>query len=401
MSKQEKLILYTLAAVNFTNIMDFMIMMPLGPQLMRLFDITPQQFGIIVSSYTFSAGVSGFFAAFVIDRIDRKRTLTILYIGFIIGTLLCGIAWDYHFLIAARIFTGIFGGVIGATVLAIVSDVIPLERRGEAMGTIMTAFSVASVFGVPFGLYLATHVSLGWHAPFLFLGVCGIPIGYLIHKLVPSLNQHISKEKSKSPLEILKAIGSSRNQVIALILMIFIMMGHFSLIPFLSPYMVANVGFSESDLTYIYLVGGICTIFTSPIIGRMADKKGKLKIFTIFGILSLIPVAILTNLPQTPLVWALTVTAFFFIFSNGRFGPAQAMVTGAVDPKLRGSFMSISSSFQQITAGVASYIAGTMVHKMGDGTLSGYNYVGYFSLFFTIISLFIAQRMRTHDGSKY
>ncbi len=381
--------------------MDFMIMMPLGPQLMRLFAIGPKEFGVIVSSYTFSAGVSGILTAFLIDRIDRKKALSILYIGFIIGTFLCGLAWDYKVLIAARIFTGLFGGVLGAIVMAIVSDVIPLDRRGQAMGVIMAAFSVASVFGVPFGLYFATHSSLAWHAPFLFLGVCGIPIWFLIQRYIPSLNQHIKKEGHQNPIEILKAIFSNKNQVLALVLMMFLMMGHFSIIPFLSPYMVSNVGFQESELTYIYFIGGLLTIFTSPYIGKLADRKGKLKVFTIFVVLSLIPVWGITNMPPIPMPYVLTVTAAFFVFSGGRFAPAQAMVTGAVNPALRGSFMSISASLQQLTAGFASYFAGTLVTKMPDGTLQGYNVVGYFAIGFTFCTIFIVRQLRSFEGKAY
>ncbi|MBC7383848.1 MAG: MFS transporter [Bacteroidia bacterium] len=398
MDKKERILLLTLAAINFTNIMDFMIMMPLGPQLMRIFEITPQQFGLLVSCYTISAGISGFFAAFLIDRFDRKRALTILYIGFIIGTFICGLAPGYKLLMSARVFTGIFGGVLGAVILSIVGDVVPLERRGQAMGMIMGAFSVASVFGVPFGLFMAANSTLGWHAPFLLLGICGIPIGFLIFKYVPHLRQHVKLDSHIDPIAVLKAIGSSRNQIFALILMAVIMMGHFSIIPFLSPYMVSNVGFKEADLAYIYIIGGGLTIFTSPYIGKLADRKGKFKVFRVFVLLSTLPIFLITHMPQVNIVWALSVTALFFVFSGGRFGPAQAMVTSAVNPQIRGSFMSISSSLQQLTAGLASYLAGVIVTKSADGSLQGYNIVGYIAFAFTLGSIFIARKLKTFDG---
>lgn len=401
MIKKERILLLTLAAVNFTNIMDFMIMMPLGPQLMRIFNITPQQFGGLVSSYTVSAGISGFFAAFLIDKFDRKRALTIMYIGFITGTLICGISQSYGILMGARIFTGIFGGVLGAIVLSIVGDVIPVERRGQAMGIIMTAFSVASVFGVPFGLFMAAKTVLGWHAPFLFLGFCGLPIGFLIYKYVPHINKHVKANEGVTPLAVLKAIASSNNQLRALLLMMVIMMGHFSIIPFLSPYMVSNVGFTESDIAYIYFIGGALTIFTSPYIGKLADKNGKYKIFMIFVLLSTIPIFLITNMPQLNMFWALCITALFFIFSGGRFGPAQAMVTGAVDPRIRGSFMSINSSLQQLSAGMAAYLAGFIVTKSPDASLQGYHIVGYLAIVFTLFSIFIARQLKTFDGKSF
>lgn len=401
MQKNERVLLLTLAALNFTNIMDFMIMMPLGPQLMRIFDISPKQFGIIVSSYTISAGISGFCSAFLIDKFDRKTALSFLYTGFIIGTFMCGLAPNYEMLLFARIFTGIFGGVMGAVVLSIVGDVIPVERRGQAMGTLMAAFSVASVFGVPFGLFIATHSELGWHAPFLFLAICGLPVAYFIYKYVPSINKQIEAGKDNNPWQIIKNVTSTKNQLWAMLLMIMIMMGHFAIIPFLSPYMVSNLGFQESQLPLIYMIGGAFTIFSSPLIGKAADKYGKLNVFIVFIILCAIPVLTITNMPKVPIYYVLGVTSLFFVFSGGRMIPAQAMVTSSVNPMYRGSFMSITSALQQLSAGFASYIAGVLVHKDTlTGQLEGYHYVGLFSVTLTLLSIFIAVKVRTFDGKR-
>lgn len=400
MTKNERILLITLAAINFTNIMDFMIMMPLGPQLMRIFDITPQQFGLIVSSYTLSAGVSGFFTAFIIDRFDRKKFLQLLYVGFLIGTLLCGLAPNYYMLVAARILTGLFGGVLGAIILAIVGDTIPFERRGQAMGMVMAAFSVASVFGVPFGLFIATQFD--WHAPFLFLTVIALPLSYFIWKFVPDMNSHIKKDNSLQIVQVIKNITSDPNQRKSITLLMVLMLGHFSIIPFLSPYMVANVGFKESQLTYIYLFGGLLTIFTSPRIGKLADKYGKVKIFTWFVSLCTIPVVILTNLGPTPIWLVLIVSTAFFILSAGRFIPAQAIVTSTVKPENRGSFMSISSSMQQLTAGVGSYFAGVIIVKdQVTGELHNYNLIGWFSAAAALTTLYLIRRIRSVDGDKF
>ena len=380
--------------------MDFMIMMPLGPQLMRIFNITPQQFGLIVSSYTFSAGISGFFTAFIIDRFDRKKFLQLLYVGFLIGTLLCGLAPNYYMLVAARILTGLFGGVLGAIILAIVGDTIPFERRGQAMGMVMAAFSVASVFGVPFGLFIATQFD--WHAPFLFLAVIALPLSYFIWKFVPDMNTHIKKDNSLQIVQVIRNITSDPNQRKSITLLMVLMLGHFSIIPFLSPYMVANVGFKESDLTYIYLFGGLLTIFTSPRIGKLADKYGKVKIFTWFVSLCTIPVLILTNLGHTPIWMVLIVSTAFFILSAGRFIPAQAIVTSTVKPENRGSFMSISSSMQQLTAGVGSYLAGVIIVKdQVTGELHNYSLIGWFSAAAALATLYLIRRIRSVDGDKF
>lgn len=400
MLKNERILLLTLAAINFTNILDFMIMMPLGPQLMRLFNITPQQFGALVSSYTISAGISGFFTAFIVDKFDRKKFLQFLYVGFLIGTLACGFANNYHLLMIARIFTGVFGGVLGAVLLAIVGDVIPFERRGQAMGMIMAGFSVASVLGVPFGLFIADK--LGWQLPFIFLAVLAVPLSYFIWRFVPNVNAHLNNGNKTDIKQVIKNLTSDANQRKSVTLMIALMFGHFSIIPFLSPYMVANVGFEESQLAYIYLVGGAFNIFTGPMIGKLADKYGKLKIFTIFVLLCALPVFAITNMPHTSLWIALIATTFFFVLSGGRFIPAQAMVSETVQPQMRGSFMSILSSMQQLSAGLASYIAGLIIVKDEvTGQMWNYNIVGYISIAMTMLTLFLVRRIRKANGEGF
>ena len=399
MNTKERLLLLTLAAINFTNIMDFMIMMPLGPQLMRIFNINTQQFGLVVYSYTFSAGFSGFCTAFFIDKFDRKRFLQVLYAGFLIGTLLCGLANTYELLMIARIFTGLFGGVLGAVILAIVGDVIPFNRRGQAMGFVMAAFSIASVLGVPFGLRIANQ--FGWNTPFLLLAFLALPVQFFIFKFVPNLSTHTQAGKQVQVLQVIKNITSSPNQRKAITLMMVVMFGHFSIIPFLSPYMVSNVGFTEGQLEQIYFFGGLSTIIASPLIGKLADRIGKLKVFTIFVSISIIPVLFITNMPRVDIWITLIATSVFFAVSSGRFIPAQAMVTATVDPQNRGSFMSIVSSMQQLSAGLAAYIAGLVVIKQTNGEMLHYNWVGLMSIAAAFITLFLVRRITAVDGSKF
>lgn len=399
MTTKEKLILFVLAAVQFTHIVDFMIMMPLGPQLMRIFKINPQQFSLIVASYTFSAGIFGFLGAFVIDRFDRKTAFTFAYIGFTLGTLACGLAPTFHFLMAARILAGAFGGVLGALVLSIISDIVPLERRASAMGIVMTAFSAASVLGVPIGLALANKFT--WNAPFLFLAGITTLITIVIIKVIPSLTGHLqSKATRPKPIEVITNVTTDKNALRALLMMSLLIFGQFSIIPFLSPYMVYNVGFQESQLPFIYFCGGIGTIFTLPLIGRLADKHGRLKIFTYAIFLSAVPVITITNLGQLPVYAALIITTIFMIFVGGRMVPATTMVTSTVNPKNRGSFMSFNSSIQQLSSGIASFSAGLIIVKNTDGSLSHYNWIGYFAVAASLLSLYVAQKLRSADGQK-
>ncbi|SNS06149.1 Predicted arabinose efflux permease, MFS family [Belliella buryatensis] len=394
--KKEKLLLWTLAAINFTHIVDFMILMPLGPQLMRIFEITPREFGLLVSSYTFAAGLSSFMGAFVLDKYDRRTIMLWVFFGFFLGTLACAFSPNYIILLVARIISGLFGGLTSALILAVIGDVIPDERRGRAMGLVMAAFSVASVFGVPFGLFIASLSN--WHAPFLFLASLSGIIFWMIYKYVPSITAHIVAKQSKpSPIQVIKRVTSNSNQMRAISLTIMMMLGQFMIIPFLSPYMVANVGFTDMELTYIYMAGGAFTIFTSPWVGRLTDQYGKVKIFTIFMTLNIIPIGVITHLGATPIPYVLLISTMFFVTSNGRMVPASALITGTAKPENRGSFLSFNSAVQQLSAGLASFVAGLILAENINGELINYNYVGYIAIVFSLLCIPLIRRIKVVD----
>jgi predicted MFS family arabinose efflux permease len=387
--KNERLLLLTLGAIQFTHIMDFMIIMPLGPLLMRVFDINPQQFSLIVSAYTFSGGIFSFIGAFFLDNVKRKSALVFCYIGFIIGTLACAISPSYEFLLSARILTGAFGGILTALILSIIGDAIPMERRGTAMGIVMASFSVASVIGVPFGLFMAAKFN--WHMPFYVVAVLGIPVLIGIYAYVPMIAAATIKQ---NPKQVLQNVFTLKNQYTALIFMVVMIFGQFTVIPFISPYMVANVGFTEIELTYIYLLGGGATIFTSPLIGRLSDKYGKHRVFTISMLLSFIPILLITNMPSVHIGLALVVTTSFFIISGGRMIPATALVTSAVRPENRGSFMSVNSSVQQLASGAAALVGGLIIHKNANDELENYPYVGIIALVAGLICIVLIRRVK-------
>lgn len=392
MDSKEKLLVIILACVNFTHIMDFMIMMPLGPQFMSLFHITPAQFGFAVSAYSIMAGISGFVSAFYVDRFDRKDVLMFAYAGFLVGTFACALAPTYFFLVAARMLAGLFGGMIGAQVLSIVGDTFGYERRASAMGILMTSFSFASVIGVPTGLKLATVFS--WHAPFLLVGIMGLFVWVLIWWRIPPITKHLEAGPiDRNPIHILTNIFSSPKPRRALALTSVLMLGHMSVIPFITPALVGNAKFSLDHIFLIYLVGGACTIVSSPLVGKLADKRGKYPIFVLFALLSLIPLWFITNLWPIP-TWAiLAIAAMFFVFANGRMIPIQAMVSNVVPPQQRGSFMSINSSVQQLATGVAANLGGLVIIKHTDGYLEHYQWVGYFAITLVLITLYLAHRV--------
>ena len=398
MEKRDRLILFALAGINFTHIMDVMIMMPLGDIFMQEFSIGPNQFSLLLSSYAIGAFISSVVGLFILDRFDRKRALLLLYAGFALGTLGCGFAPSYLFLLTIRFITGFFGGMIGALVLSIVSDRFPFERRGKAMGVLMSAFSAAAALGVPFGLFLADMFS--WHAPFLFLGLAGSLWWFFIRWSIPVMEDHLSEGIPPfSMKKVIREITSDDNQLRALLLGFILIFGHYVIIPFITPYMVRNVGFSQSEVTYIYLLGGLLTVFSSPFLGRLTDRLGALRVFTITLFLSFVPVVLMTNLPPVPVFLALIVTSGFFVLGSGRMIAPQAMITAAVGPTNRGSFMSAKSARQQLAIAIAAFTSGQIVTEGSDGSLLHYSWVGYLSVGVCLIALYLARKLTVAEGN--
>ncbi len=396
--KKENILLYLLASVNFTNIMDVMIVMPLGNQLMETFKINPQQFSLIISSYSFSAFFAGLVAAVFIDHFDRKKAILFIYAGFFLGTMACALAPSYIFLLIARGTTGLFGGIIGALVLAIVSDLFSYERRGKAMGVLMSAFSAASILGVPLGLFFASRYS--WHAPFWIIGGLGGILWVVLLFNMQSMDSHLSTKKSRpSFFEVFGTIGKDRNQVNALILTFILILGHFFIIPFIAPFMERNIGFSPDQITLIYMIGGGLTVFSAPLVGRLTDMQGPLRMYQIILWVSFIPVIWLTHLQTESLALGLLVTSLFFVLASGRMIPAQTMVTGSVSPEHRGSFMSIRSSLIQLGAGISSFIGGFIVVELDSGKLAQYNYLGYLSVAICLLTLIYAPKLVVAKGN--
>ena len=388
---RERTILLTLAAVQFTSIVDFMVIMPLGPQLMRTLGITPAQFGLIVSSYTISAGVAGFVASSLVDRFGRKSAFLSLYVGFLVGTLFCGLAQTYELLLLARVVTGAFGGVLGGMAMAIVGDVFPDERRGRATGTLMMAFSLASVFGVPFGLYLGTVYD--WHAPFLMLVALGLPVLVVGLRAFPPLREHMGKANPAAWAGVVE-MYTHPNHVRAFGLVISLMLGTFMVVPFIGPYLVSNVGLTEKELPWIYVGGGLFSLVSSPLVGKWADRFGKLKVYRIMAPMSALSMLLLTNLPKVGLIVSVLAVSLLMVGNSGRMVAAMAMINASVEPRLRGGFMSAYSSIQHISAGVGAFLAGLIIAEGPGHTLRHYSWVGLIGVASTLLSLWFAGRLR-------
>jgi DHA1 family inner membrane transport protein len=386
------MVVMTLASVQFISIVDFMIIMPLGPQLMRNLQIGPARFGLVVSSYTLAAGLAGLIASSLVDRLGRKTAFLGLDAGFLLGTFLCGLAPTYATLVLARVLTGAFGGIIGGLALAIIGDVFPEERRGRATGALMSGFALASILGVPFGLYLGTR--LGWHAPFLLLGVLGCPVWAVAAFTLPPLRDHLSKASSRHPLRVFFETFTHSNHLNAFALIVMLMVAAFTVFPYMPSFLVYNVGMAEDQLPLVFVAGGVLTLFSAPLIGRLADHYGKLRVFRIVAPVSAVMTLALTNLVPVPAALAIAVMAGLMVCNSGRMVAAMAMITSSVSPDRRGGFLSANSSVQHLAIGFGSYVGGLIIAESSDGRILHMPILGLLSAVATILCLWLAGRIR-------
>lgn len=381
----QKFVVALLAFLQFTIILDFMIISPLGAILMPALKITPSQFGVVVSAYAFSAGISGLLAAGFADRFDRKKLLLFFYAGFLLGTLFCGVAPSYEFLLAARMITGLFGGVIGAIVFAIVTDLFPLEKRGRVMGFVQTAFAGSQVLGIPAGLFFSNL--WGWHAPFLMIVAVSAVVGVIIIIYLKPIDEHLKLQSDRSAISHLVHTVTNRSYILPFFVTALLSIGGFMLMPFGSAFTVHNLGISIKKLPMIYLITGFAAIFVGPLVGRASDAFGKFNVFIVGTLVSIVMVVVYTNLGVTPLYLVLIVNIAMFVGIFSRIIPSQALMSAIPTPANRGSFMSVSSSLQQIAGGIASVVAGLIVVEGKDGVLEHFNTLGYVMVVTALISL--------------
>jgi predicted MFS family arabinose efflux permease len=395
-TKYQTFVVAVLAFLQFTVVLDFMILSPLGALLLRDLHVSTRQFGLVVSAYAFSAGGSGLLAAGFADKFDRKKLLLFFYAGFVLGTFLCALAPSYRFLLFARMVTGLFGGVIGSISLAIIADLFPFETRGRVMGFVMTAFSASQVLGIPLGLYLSNE--WGWHAPFLMIALFSLAVGVAIFTKLKPIDAHLKTPSDRNVVHhLLKTLGTGRYQWTFATTML-LATGGFMLMPFGSTFSVHNLGISLDRLPIVYMATGIVSIVAGPLIGRLSDAVGKYPIFCAGSVLAIVVVIYYCSLGVTPLGKVIAINIVLFLGITARMITAQALWSAVPAAQDRGAFMSINASLQQLSGGVASALAGLIVVQTPDGPLAHYNDLGYVvagAMVVTVALMYNVNRMVT------
>jgi predicted MFS family arabinose efflux permease len=371
----QKGVIAMLAFLQFAVIIDFMLMAPLGALIMPALDASPAQFGTVVSAYAFAAGVSGFLTAGFADRFDRKKLLLFFYTGFIAGTAWCGLAGSFESLLAARVVTGLFGGVIGSIVLAIATDLFAPQMRGRVMGFIQTAFAASQILGIPIGIWLSARWN--WQVPFLALAALGLAVGLVIAAIMRPVDEHLKMPQERSPFAHLLHTLVERRHAMSFVAVLFLATGGFMLMPFMSAFTVNNVGIALDHLPVIYLVTGVATIFAGPLVGKVADSFGLMRTFYVGTAITILMVLIFTHLRESTLVVVTLINVVLFIGIFSRMIPFQALMTQVPAPTHRGSFNAVNASLSQLAGGLAAVAAGHIVQQGADGKLYHFDVAGY------------------------
>ncbi|HYF02354.1 MAG TPA: MFS transporter [Patescibacteria group bacterium] len=393
-SKYQIFIIAILSFIQFTVILDFMVLSPLSAILLDELSITTSQFSDVVSAYAFSAGISALLVGGFADKFDRKKMLLFFYMGFVVGTALCAMATSYGFLLFARIFTGIFGGVLSSIGFAIITDLFAINVRGRVLGFVQMAFAASQILGIPVGLALAN--SLGWHAPFWMIVAISIIVGLLILVYMKPISEHLQQKTEHNPLLHLWQTLSNRDYIRGFMATILLATGGFMLMPFGAAFSTGNLKLSLEQLPWLYGITGVSSIISGPIIGKYADRIGKFRVFVAGSIISIAMVGLYTNLGPTPLWIVLLINIILFVGINARMIPAQALLTAVPAQTDRGSFMSVNSSIQQLSGGVASKVAGLIVFREASGHMSNYPLLGMVVIGSMLVAILLMYILNTH-----
>ena len=369
--RRELALVLTVAAVQFVNVLEFMIVMPLGPDFAHALGFPVDAVGVLGAAYTGAGGVAGLCGAFVLDRFDRRRALVFCMAGLVVATVLAGMAVGLRSLVAARILAGLFGGPATALSIAIVADLVPPSRRGKAMGIVMGAFSVSSIVGVPLALEAARYG--GWCAPFFGVAELTVLVVALAAAALPPMRAHLDAPPDPAALTGLARVwGIVRRPEAAWALSVvgLSMLSIFTIVPNLSAWMQFNAGWPRAELSFLYLGGGLLSLVTMTIAGRLTDRLGATPVIWV----SAVWVATVLGLGLLPSATLLPVLAFFVLFMGGstiRGVAVSALSSRVPPPQERAGFQSVQSAVQSLSAALGALLSTAVLHERPDHSLQG------------------------------
>lgn len=384
----QKFVIFLLTITQFTVVLDFMVMSPLGDMMMKTLKITPSQFSTAVSAYAFSAGSSGLLTAGFADRFDRKKLLLFFYIGFAIGTLFCALAPNYELLVLARVITGIFGGVIGSISMAIVADLFIYQQRGKVMSFVQMGFGASQVLGIPIGLFIANR--WGWHMPFLWIAILAGIIAFLLFLNLKPITAHLGLKRENDPFKHLWHIVFQKNHQIAFLSTATLSVGGFMMMPFGSAFAVNNLKVSEVQLPMLFMAAGIGVFVIMPFIGQLSDRMNKFKIFAVATLLAIVLINIYSRFSATPFYIVLITNILMMMALMSRSIPISTLTSAIPAPQDRGAFMSINISLQQMAGGLGAMLAGVIiVQKDNFSPLQNYDLLAIIASCIMLFSIYL------------
>lgn len=409
----ERAVVLLIAAMHFINILDFMIVMPLGPDFSNALGIPSNSMGDVAGAYTLAAAVSGIAGSFFLDRFDRRKALAVSMIGLVIATALCGFAWDLYSLLGARVLAGLFGGPAMALSLAVVTDIVPAKRRGRAMAAVMTSFSIASIAGVPLALEIAN--AGGWRAPFFAVAALGALVTAAGIFLLPSLRLHLLTGVKPPGLAMFRLLREPL-PLLSYLSITAMMFSAFTIIPHIPTYLVFNLeytgeqwlrdllaplGAKPSVLGPLYLFGGLLSLVVMQFVGRLTDRLGS-GVVSWIGAVLVITVIWFWFIDYNPLLPVAVAFMAYMGSMSMRGVPARALDTKIPRAHERASFMSLQSAVQHSALAGAAIMSSRILTENADKSLNGIPTLGWISVAFALLlptSVTIAERLlKRRDG---
>jgi len=403
-TRYQYLILAIITLVFLTIVLDFMLMSALSAILLPKLEITTKQFGLLVSAYPISAGISTILLSGYADKFDRKKLLLFFYSGFLLGILFCTNAPSYQVLVVARIITGIFGGVVAPICFAIVIDLFEITQRGRAMGILQMASAGSQILGLPLALYLASEWD--WRVAFglvLFLGIIAV---VLVFWKIRPVDKHLQIQAKVNPLYHSLKIISNRNYLLVFLNNTLLVSADIIMMTFSAAFCTNNLGVDLDDLPLLYGIAGVATFIFAPIIGRLTDKYGTLTIFLVGTAMTIMMVAVFTNLGINPLWAVIIVHTLLLLGNNARSISSSALGTVVPEVEDRGAFMAVDAAMQLAIGGMAAMIAGLIVFQSDDGMINNFPTLGVVVISLMILTcgvMYVIDRMvkRRNITSEY